>query len=398
MPRPFPLIALALLLALPTRAADLAVSTDFPGGAAQVTAIDQTARLITFKIPTPKQGGWQSWWYLKVSGITPGEKVTLHLTNGVAHAGRAVYSTDGKSWKYTEIVTFEEKGKRALYRQKIDAAEAYFAWYQPYLPENAQQLIKDATGKPGVETFELCKSEEGLPVVGLRFREGDRPDDKRLGVWIHARQHAWETGGSWAADGLARWLMSDDARAKNLRQIADFTLIPIMDVDSVAGGRGGKDQKPHDHNRDWIDEPIWAATKAAMARVKAMDAASRLDLFLDLHDPGWAGNIEFWCHLYPKMTDPRKHNTDLFLAAGKREITGPLAFNGKAVSKYALTTPSSGIWATLKTKEKVVGGTFEIGVAPPRGHDADPPSHHLTCGKQIGLAVEAYLADATRKP
>ena len=66
-------------------------------------------------------------------------------------------------------------------------------------------------------------------------------------------------------NGLAEWLMSDNERARDLRRAARITIIPIMDVDSVQSGRGGKDQKPHDHNRDWIDHPHWNAVKAAMA-------------------------------------------------------------------------------------------------------------------------------------
>ena len=79
------------------------------------------------------------------------------------------------------------------------------------------------------------------------------------------------------------------------------------------------------------------------------------------------------------------------------EITGPLVFNGKPVSTYPLTTPTSGIWASSKTRDKVVGGTFEIGVAAPKGFDEAPPAHHLICGKQIGLAIERYMRAADRK-
>ena len=188
------------------------------------------------------------------------------------------------------------------------------------------------------------------------------------------------------------------SRAGRLRTVADVTLVPIMDVDSVEGGRGGEEQKPHDHNRDWTDNPRWNAVKAALVdRLTPMDKAGRLHVFVDLHDPGWLGGVEWWCHTYPTMPPLRRHNMDLFLAAGKAEITGPLKFNGKPTVKYALTTPTSGIWSTTKTREKVVGGTFEIGVAAPKGYAERPPAHHLICGKQIGLAVEGYLTNKERR-
>lgn len=383
--------AALLIVATASHAADLVVSTDFPCGAAAIQTIDQSAREIVFKIPTARTGGWQSWWYFKVSGITPGETISLHQTNGTAPALRAVYSIDGKTWKYTDPIPYEERKKPVSYRQKIDAEQAWFAWYVPYGVEQANALIEKAAKQPFVKTFELCKSEEGVAVMAMEVAEGENAAD-RPQVWVHARQHAWEVGGSWTAHGLGEWLISDDPRAASLRKSARVTLVPIMDVDSVQGGRGGKDQKPYDHNRDWIDSPRWAAVQAAMKRVKEMDAAGKLVLFLDLHDPGWAGAVEFWCHTYPTMNPTRKFNTDLFLAAGRQEITGPLVFNGRPTVKYSLTTPTSGIWASSKTSEKVVGGTFEIGVAPPKGHDDPPPSHHLICGKQIGLAIERFIA------
>jgi hypothetical protein len=381
-------------VALAARAGELAVDTNFPGGAAEVVRIDQADRRITYKIPAPENGGWQAWWYFKVSGITPGETVKLELLNGQSLAARAVYSTDQKTWRFTQPIPKDPKTTRgATYEQKLDAPEAWLAWYVPYLQGNVSTPA--ASKLPFCEVFELCKSEEGRQVIGYRFQEGDAKD--RPGVWVQARQHAWETGGSWVAQGLVNWLTSDDERARNLRRTARITVIPIVDVDSVENGRGGKDQKPHDHNRDWGDQPRWDAVKAAMSQLKELDAAGELDLFIDLHDPGWNGQVEFWCHTYPTMAPPRRHNTDLFLAAGKSEITGPLTFNGKAVATYALTTPTSGIWASSKTRDKVVGGTFEIGVAPPKGFDDAPPGHHLTCGKQIGLAIERYLRENDRK-
>lgn len=389
------LSCLLLCFSLTSGAADLTVSTDFPGGAAEVQSIDQSARQITFKIPTWKTGGWQSWWYIKVSGITPGETISLHQTNGVAHALRAVYSTDGKTWAYTDNLPFEQRRKPISYRQKVDAEQAWFAWYVPYTLDDCKALIARAGKQRFVKVFDLCQSEEGNPVPAMEVAEGDNIAS-RPHVWIHARQHAWEVGGSWSAQGLGDWLISDDPRAARLRKSARITLIPIMDVDSVQAGRGGKDQKPHDHNRDWIDNPRWAAVQAAMKRLKEYDAAGKLALMIDLHDPGWTGAVEFWCHTYPTMTPTRKFNTDLFLAAGKKEITGPLVFNGRPTAKYALTTPTSGIWATSKTSDRVVGGTFEIGVAPPKGYDDAPPGHHLICGKQIGLAIEAFIGSARK--
>jgi hypothetical protein len=377
-------------------AAELKVDADFPGGAAEVVEIDQVTRMIRFKLAKQPSGEWASWWYLRVRGITPGETVRLEMTETKqAPAGRAVFSTDGKTWRYTQA---EGKSlKTPIYKAQVDAEEARFAWYVPYLPQDAAEVVERAAqASRFARKFTLCKSEGGIAVPAVTFADPETDSKRQYGVWISARQHAWEVGGSWSAQGLINWLASDDPRAAALCRKARVTVIPLVDVDSVAAGRGGKNQRPHDHNRDWSKDPYWRATRAALAELKPLDETGRLDLYVDLHDPGWGGNIQFWCHAYGVMESKRKRNTDWFVAAATEEIVGPLRFDGKPTVRYALTTPTAGIWSCTKTRNGVVGGTFEIGVAPPAGYHEPPPTHHLSAGRQIGLTIERFLRNDVR--
>jgi hypothetical protein len=372
----------------------LVVSADFPGGSAEVVSIDPIQRHIRFIIPENATGGWQTWWFLKVSGIEPGQSIALELLNGRAPARRAVYSSNGTTWSFTELAKVS-RDKRLTYTQQINAPEAYFAWYVPYVPETVERLADQFKHSPHVAAFELCRSEEGRPVTGFRFGPASRDARVRPAIWIQARQHAWEAGASWVAHGLIEWLASDDPRAASLREQAEIVVIPIMDVDSVARGAGGKDQTPHDHNRDWKEQPHWNSVKAAMEQLKRFEAAGRLSLFIDLHDPGWAGQaIEFWCHGYGQLPPERKGNTDRFLALAKEAISGPLPFAGKIVDRYTLTTPSSALWVRFNTRESVVTGTFEFPVAPPASFTGNPPAYHLTAGRQLGQAIERYISAA----
>ena len=108
----------------------------------------------------------------------------------------------------------------------------------------------------------------------------------KFGVWVQARQHAWEAGSSWVGRGFAEWAASDDPAAIDLRRRASIWYVPIMDVDRVAIGAGGKESTPRDHNRDWSDHPHYPAVAAAQSRILAADKAGRFDLFVDLHNPG----------------------------------------------------------------------------------------------------------------
>jgi hypothetical protein len=375
----------------------LRVATDFPGGAAEVLDIDQPQHLIRFQVPETKTEALRSWWYMHVTGITPGTELKLELVFGKSKAQRASYSTDQRTWLFTEPATENEQTGAFLYRQKINAKEAWFAWYQPYLLANAEELVNRVSRRPHVTKFVLCQSEANRPVWGVRIAEPGVPDDHRFGVWIQARQHAWETGGSWTAHGLIEWLSSDDPQAIALRRKASITVIPIMDVDSVEAGLGGKWQTPHDHNRDWSDQPHWKAVQAAQKELKQLDAAGSLDIALDLHDPGWEGVFEFWCNPYPVMKGIRRRNTDRFLGAAKQHIVGPLKFDPEVYSPYTIDTPTAGNWLSQRTRPHVVGGTCEIGVCPPSGFQGQPPSFQLTAGRELGITIERYLDARNRR-
>src|ERR1041384_6390786 len=120
----------------------LSVSSDFPNGSGKVLALDQEARKIAI-VPTPHPGrGWECWWYIKVSGITPGETIAIEVGEAPwATPDRATFSIDqGKSWQHTQAG--KRAGKRITYAQKIDAAEALIAWGPPFTPADAQELVR----------------------------------------------------------------------------------------------------------------------------------------------------------------------------------------------------------------------------------------------------------------
>src|SRR5262249_31052985 len=154
----------------------------------------------------------------------------------------------------------------------VDAEEAWFAWGPPFTIEDAAALVKASEKQcPHAAAFELCRSLENRPEPALRVSEPGVKDEERFGIWINARQHAWESGGSWVCRGLTEWLVSNDERAESLRKKALIYIVPIMDVDNVAIGAGGKEQKPQDHNRDWSDKPHFPAVAAAQKKIKELD-------------------------------------------------------------------------------------------------------------------------------
>src|SRR5436190_3851569 len=265
-------------------ATTLRVVSDFPGGSAQVDGIDQEQRVVKIQ-PAERTGhGWRCWWYFRLDGIRPGETVTVEVEGDpFTLPDRAHFSPDGKTWCHTEAGARADK--RVTYRQAVEGSSAWFAWGPPYLLADAEAAVRNAAAVCRESAaFTLCTSRDGHAVPAIRFGP-EKIDSSRFGLWIQARQHAWESGGSWVAQGFLEWLASDAAEAKTLRERSSITIVPIMDIDNVQRGAGGKDQIPQDHNRDWSARPQHPEVRAAMERILEMDRAGAFDVFLDLHNP-----------------------------------------------------------------------------------------------------------------
>lgn len=390
-------------------ARQLRVSTNFEGGSAQVRALDHVRGLVRFSPAGKPERGWPCWWYFRLSGIEPGQTITLELVaDKLPSLGnfdplawnpeRAAFCTDGRTWRQ-----FDAKGRRVgntiTWRQRIDAREALLAWGPPFTPADATALVaRIAATSRHARAFELCRTREGRPVLGLTIEEKSSTQP-RFGVWIEARQHAWEIGASWTCRGLAEWLASDDPRAQSLRRKCTLHLVPIMDVDNVASGNGGKSQTPHDHNRDWNDQPHWPEVRAAQQRILAMRREGQMDMFIDLHDPE-AGARESFYFAPPRdtLSERQQRNHARLLEASRAEIIGPLGIRPKMPETGAKYDPKmwqwiSKNWVIRNTEKHVVAVTLEVAWNTP----ASTPEGYLAHGRQLGLALERYFRQDPRK-
>lgn len=374
-------------------AADLQVATNFPGGSVHVENVDQLTRTVQLMPGGPKERGWVCWWYFKLSGITPGETITLHVGHtAMATPDQVFFSYDNREWQQT--APGKRTGGDVIYKQPIDARDVYFAWGPPFVLSDAQALVREATARSKhVTTFELCKSRAGRAVPALRVSfPGDGGAGKRHGFWIQARQHAWECGGSWVCRGFVEWLLSDEPRAVRLRTAADFTIVPIMDVDSVEAGNGGKQQQPHDHARDWCAAPHWPEVAAAIQGIRGMQAAGRFDGFIDLHNPAPRNRQPFFYVPPVSILSPiALERRQRFLADAGMEIRDPL----KLADEPKETGPDYDpmwqqialVWIVKNIDGNPLTATLETSWNTPHS----TPEGYRQVGRQLGLALERWL-------
>ncbi|MBP86761.1 MAG: zinc carboxypeptidase [Planctomycetaceae bacterium] len=373
-----------------TALTNLVVETNFPSGSGKVIEINQDERLIKLEPSSHEGRGWACWWYVRVSGFEAGETISLQVGRAPwATPERAAFSSDGETWRQT--AAGERNGAWITYRHKVDAPVAWFAWGPPFTPRDSEELIHFATAANSqAARYELCKTRDGRIVPALKIGSDD--GSGTAGVWIQARQHAWESGSSWVCRGLVEWLVSEHPRAVQLREKAIVSIVPVMDIDSVAIGAGGKDQTPHDHNRDWTDQPHWPAVAAAMKEIAQRNQNHKLDLFIDLHNPGASTTRPFF-YVPPRklLSAKRERNLERFLATARAEITGPLPFVGETRESGAgydkRWQAISKNWVTMNTQEHVVATTLETAW----NTEHSTTDGYRSVGQQLGLAIERYL-------
>jgi hypothetical protein len=405
--------ALAISPPRVAQAADepLVVDAAFEGGSVRTIEIDDKARRIDFMPGGAAELGWPCWWYFRLKGITPGESISLRLrasTSTVERPGapsakplspvwaqveRATYSTDGETWRRTEKGARD--GEWIVYTLKPEASSIFVAWGPPYTPSMAAKFVgKLAAAGRGAKATELCRSREGRSVPMLHVMEGELPKRNRFGVWIQARQHAWESGSSWVAQGFGEWLLSDAADAAWLRRHAEIFIVPIMDVDNVATGNGGKNALPHDHNRDWSEKPNWNEVFAAQRMIGDLAAEGRMDLFLDLHNPGPPDPTFFFTLPDELLSTTMVESRDRFIKAACSRIAAlkpPVAVNDKpkaAGDKYTEKwREMSANWVALHGNPRTVSLCLETSWHHPSG----TVDVYRAVGAEVAAAAREFL-------
>ncbi|MFN0077007.1 MAG: M14-type cytosolic carboxypeptidase [Prosthecobacter sp.] len=414
-------VALALssiFLCQSSTAADITVESNFEGASVSVVEIDQTARSISFMPGGDPTRGWPCWWYFKVNGITPGETIKLRLRGSTAVTSMpggplvkplapswampemATFSTDGKAWLHTEKGVKE--GDVMTYTIKAETTSVLVAWGPPYTPSTAAAFVHAMNEKsPHAKAEELCHSREGRAVPMLHVQEGERTPAQRFGVWVQARQHAWESGSSWVAQGFGEWLLSDDEDAAWLRQHAEIFLVPIMDIDNTVTGNGGKDAQPQDHNRDWSPQPHWNEVIAAQKQVSGLIQEGRMDVFLDLHNPAPGDPTFFYILESSALKEPMIGLRDRFieLAYGRISKIKPLI---PMSNKPKTTGPAyHPLWRQISANWVSMNGnphTVSLCLETIWNYKNSTTEGYRAVGANLAAAVREYLSERPVRP
>lgn len=129
---------------------------------------------------------------------------------------------------------------------------------------------------PVAEVTAPGRSREGRPIHQVRFPSTGR---QAAAFLLQARDHAYETAGSYCVEGIADFLLSGSAMADYLRSKFTVTMLPMTNPDGV---HNGLSRLTHETGADL--NRVLTAADPAHAAVQAVIDSVRPEVHMNLHN------------------------------------------------------------------------------------------------------------------
>ena len=179
-----------------------------------------------------------------------------------------------KMWR---TVMADVTGSVAHVQLDVPPGETEVHWHPPYNYSQGEQFVDSLRGHPLVSVEKIGQSPEKRNLWLLRITDSSKQPKKNF--LIRARVHTYESGGSYAMEGMVRWLLSDEPYAAAAVRQHVFYVIPMANPDGVHNGLG-RLTAPQGINVGFIPyqpDPVRLPLKQAIDRVKPAVA-------IDLHN------------------------------------------------------------------------------------------------------------------
>ena len=245
-----------------------------------------------------------TWYFFRMEHVL-GRDVSLTLTDVVGEYNDKpgacpfsadiipVFSHDGERWQHFAATEWDDVRKEATLKFRPERDTIWIAHIPPYTHSRLLRLLADVDRSPHARVEVIGKTVLGRDLHLVTVTNFDKPDAGKKTVWLQARQHAWEAGTSFVAEGALRFVTSDDPRARELRERIIFKFTPMMDPDGCATGKVRFNAHGYDVNRHWdamdlrdkqrlqLMPEIWYVKKALLGW---LDAGHKIDLMVNMHN------------------------------------------------------------------------------------------------------------------
>jgi hypothetical protein len=218
---------------------------------------------------------------------------TFHIINaGQTSAAAAwpfnqpVVSQDGgATWQRIADVGYD--GQVFTFRYTPVSASGWIAYSPVYNYSRWTGLVAEINDHPRVRSVAvIANSLAGNPIHLVEVTDPTVPALDKSAIWVTARQHPAEAGGSWMAEGMLDWILSEQPAARELLRSAVVYLVPFMNPDGVLLGNYRVNRVGVNLNRVWNDaDPSYAPSVAAVVREMESFVADggNIAIFVDFH-------------------------------------------------------------------------------------------------------------------
>ncbi|NPU96100.1 MAG: hypothetical protein HPY51_02645 [Candidatus Omnitrophica bacterium] len=249
---------------------------------------------------SPGSGG--IWYYFQVDGAS-NQTLTFVIENArkdyYGHSLLPAISYDQEHWSYIKDRYIEPHPTdldrvRFRFTHTFAADRAWIAYSPPYPNSRLNALIKTVTAHSHVRVETLCVTPiHQLPVPILILTDPAIPEDGKKTALILCREEGHETAGSWIAEGMVRFLLSDSPEAAVLKQAFVFLIVPLFDRDAVAGGYAVHPLTPNGPGVYWTE--TWPETSYSFFEQRQMkrflqawkDGGRTIDFSLRILSQSW---------------------------------------------------------------------------------------------------------------
>lgn len=357
---------------------------------------------------------WRNWWYLRIENVPLDGPIILNLTNrGWPYYYVPVYSYDNKTWFHFQEHEVTQPDAYTLRMEKqFQSSTVWLARFFPYTFSQLSAYLLEIEGSPYVQRQVIGHSAYNRPIHMLTITDWNRADSGKKQVWLHARSHPAETGGSFLLEGLINFLISGTPDANAALSNLIFHIVPMHNVDGVVEGnyRSTPDSLnlevmwffDHDDPNSFDLAPETPVEIQVLHRAisSLINTGPPFTIALNLHssnsDPDTA--TFFYPHFGPESmgyTGPEaalwQNQVDFIQYVGSYLGPGliePLPSQGGS-SFASKTYPESWWWANFK--ESVMAITLET-VYSRAGYGTrwNTPKDLRKLGRAVGLAIMAY--------
>lgn len=249
----------------------ISITKDFAGGNIKVVKITDDDVYLSQEIRDTSV--WWFYWNFRITVGSP-KKLTFHFEDGevIGYFGPAI--NDGSGWHFDKNTFINHT---SFCYDFLSAGIYQFAFSIPYQVEDFDKFYPSISNYANRHT--AVKTFRGRDQFYINF--GNQKSDKI--ILLTCRHHACESMAEFCLEGLIDELTaSSNVITENYR----IYCFPFIDLDGVEDGDQGKERQPHDHNRDYIDKPIYPTTRF----IKKLTNKKSLHYAFDFHCPyKWYG-------------------------------------------------------------------------------------------------------------